>query len=193
MNYFFLSMKAELISEVWKPIPGYLDLYEVSSFGRVKSLKYGRVKILKPHRGKRRYYYVVLVKDNLRKTFKIHRLVAEVFIPNPNCLPCINHRNEITTDNSVWNLEWCDWRYNRNYGTAPKLLTSKLTNGKKSKLVYQYTIDYQLVRVWPSTAECGRNGFNQAAVSDCCLGKRRRKTYKGFLWSYVPLNNLVQN
>lgn len=187
-------MKSELIKEVWKPIPNFEGCYEISTFGRVKSLKYGRVKILKPYKGKSGYYYVVLVKDGaIRKTIKVHRLVAETFISNPDNLPCINHRNEIKTDNSVWNLEWCTEKYNRNYGFAPNLLTEKLTNGKKSKPVYQYTLDCVLIRVWPSTAECGRNGFNQAAVSDCCLGARRRKTYKGFLWSYTPLTKVVQN
>ena len=188
-------MKAELIFEVWKPIPGYVGFYEVSNFGRVKSLNYkrtGTTKILKPKKDKYGYLIIHLSKNGLKKYYLVHRLVAMTFIPNPDNLPQINHRNEIKTDNSVWNLEWCDTKYNCNYWSyKEKQSLIQRNNPKQSKLVYQYTLDYQLVRVWPSSRECGRNGFDRRSVIKCCLGKQM--FHKGFIWSYVPLNNLVQN
>ena len=106
--------------EYWKPVVGYEGLYEVSNLGRVKSLKFGKERILKPQKDTSGYLCVTLCKNNNQCQFKVHRLVAEAFIPNPNNLPQTNHKDECKTNNIASNLEWCDRKYNVNYGTRTK-------------------------------------------------------------------------
>lgn len=171
--------------ELWKSIVGYEGLYEVSNLGRVMSLNYngtGRTQVMKPSNDKDGYLQVKLCKDGKIKRFFVHRLVAMAFIPNPNNLPQVNHINEMKDDNRVENLEWCDSKYNTNYGTAIKRRAEKQTNGKKSKPVMQYTLDGEFIREWPSVMECQRNGFCLSSVSACCRGIN--KQHKGYIWRY---------
>lgn len=100
--------------EVWKDIEGYEGLYQVSNMGRVKSLIKGI--ILKQWTDKDGYRQVGL----LKKTFKVHRLVAKAFIENPDDLPLVNHKDENKANNNITNLEWCTNEYNLSYGTARK-------------------------------------------------------------------------
>ena len=113
-----------MIEEIWRPIEGYEGLYEISNTGRVRSfdryVKYSNGQI---HLHKGRILSPV-IKDNgylvvnlQGKIFTIHRLVAQAFISNINSLPEINHKDEDKTNNRVENLEWCDHKYNMNYGT----------------------------------------------------------------------------
>ena len=107
----------------WKDIPGYEGLYQVSNIGEIKSLNYKQTH--KPHllsqaKDRDGYFRVVLVKDKQRKNKLVHRLVAEAFIPNPNNLPQVNHKDEQAGNNIVTNLEWCTAKYNVNYGTRNK-------------------------------------------------------------------------
>ena len=126
--------------EEWKSIPGYEGLYEVSSYGRVKSLERYKSnnggiqlikeKILKPHNTKKGYLTVQFS----NKIFKVHRLVAEAFIPNPDNLPMVNHKDEDKTNNNVDNLEWCTAKYNSNYGTAiERMINTKIERGYYNK------------------------------------------------------------
>lgn len=116
------------LNEEWKDIKGYEGLYQVSNKGRVKSLKnkgVDRECILKvvTNRG---YLQVRLCKNSNVKTLKIHRLVAEAFIPNPDNKPCIDHINTERTDNSVENLRWCTQKENMNNPiTIKKVLNQK--------------------------------------------------------------------
>ena len=182
--------------EYWKPVVGYEGLYEVSNWGRVKSIKFGKEIILK-QKIKGGYYYVNLSKNGIlkpmkdnngylkvrlcngekSKTFNLHRLIAETFIPNLNNYKEVNHKNEIKTDNRVENLEWCDRKYNQNYGTRTEKCSKKL-----SKPVLQYTLEGEFVKEWKSIAECGRNGFNRGNVWMCCRGEL--KTHQNFIWKY---------
>lgn len=174
-------------TEIWKPKKDYEGLYEVSNLGRVKSLGNGKSinskeGILKPGKIKQGYLFVNLYKDGKRKMFLVHRLVAEAFLPNPENLPFINHKDEDKTNNSVDNLEYCTREYNNNYGTRNERVAKANTNGEKSKKVLQFSLTGEFIREWPSTMECGRNGFNQGAVATCCRGEI--KSHKGYIWKY---------
>ncbi|GEQ22747.1 hypothetical protein CBU02nite_32530 [Clostridium butyricum] len=126
------------------------------------------------------YLAVVLYCNGVRKSKFIHRLVAETFIPNINNYPIINHKDEFNVfDNSVENLEWCDYSYNNSYGTKVKRIKDK-----QSKKVYQYSKDYKLIKIWDSVNECGRNGYQASKVSLCCNTKR--KYHKNSIWSFEP-------
>ncbi len=120
------------MKEIWKDIEGYEGLYQVSNLGDVRSLKYAggnKVKILKQG-NVNGYKRVSLHKNNKQKNYFVHRLVAMTFIPNPNNLPLVNHKDENKTNNSVDNLEWCTQKYNINYGSAIKKVV-KIAKVKK--------------------------------------------------------------
>lgn len=102
------------MKEIWKDIEGYEGMYQVSNLGRVRSLKYRdkkNIHILKGGTDKRGYKLIGLYFKE-RKTYKVHRLVAEAFIPNPNNLPQVNHIDGNPSNNIITNLEWCDSTYN---------------------------------------------------------------------------------
>ena len=179
--------------EYWKPVADYEGLYEVSNWGRARSLdrwvkgRNGSVRlckgrILKLKTNNQGYLLVTLCKNGKGKTFTVHRLVAEAFLPNTDNLPEVNHKDENKLNNNVDNLEWCNRKFNINYGTRIERVAKKNTNGKCSKPVLQYTLDGVFVREWESTNECERNGFSHGAVAACCRGKR--KTHKDFIWKY---------
>ena len=104
------------MKEIFKDIKNYEGLYQVSNLGRVYSVRNN--KILKPKLNKYGYLSVNLKYKGSRVTKSIHRLVGEAFIPNPNDLPQVNHKDEDKTNNCVDNLEWCTAKYNHNYGTC---------------------------------------------------------------------------
>lgn len=107
-------------SEVWRDVPGYEGLYEVSTLGNVKSIrKQGSAGgIMKQQVDKKGYCIVALCKHGKYRHMSVHRLVALAFIPNHGEYPCINHKDENKANNCVENLEWCTYRYNNCYGTA---------------------------------------------------------------------------
>lgn len=172
--------------------------YRITKDGRVWSDK--RKKWLKTVIDRNGYVRVHLMINGKGKCMLVHRLVAETYIPNPNNLPQVNHKDECKTNNVVCfnpdgsidtertNLEWCDNRYNSTYGTAKDRTRKKL-----SKKVKQFTLDGKLVKVWDSTVECRQGGFSSGAISQCCKGgyfDKRRNTFvkitqhKGYKWSY---------
>ena len=104
------------MQEIWKDIKGYEGLYQVSNFGRVKSL-HGKEKILKPYHKSTGYIQVILCKNYKTVARMVHRLVAEAFIPNPENKSQVNHKDENPLNNVDSNLEWCSATYNINYGT----------------------------------------------------------------------------
>ena len=173
--------------EIWKPVAGYEGRYEVSNFGRVKSLNYmrtGKEKILRLQNGAHNYQIVCLTKDGKERMHYIHRLVAEAFIPNPENLPQINHIDENRFNNCVENLEWCTVKYNINYGERTEKVVKKTTNGKKAKIVRQFSLEGDFVQDWPSLAELERQtGFHRGNVGKCCQCKY--KSAYGFKWEYV--------
>ena len=189
--------------EIWRTVIYKGETYEgfkVSNLGRILSLNYrntGKSELLKLFDNGYGYLQVVLFKNGETKTCKVHRLVAETFLPNPENKPCINHKIEgdegktmnmviFNEDGSVdeerTTIEWATYKENNDYGTRKERVSKAMTNGKRSKRVLQLSLDGELIREWPSTKECGRNGFDQGAVCRCCKGKL--KTHKGFRWMY---------
>lgn len=191
------------MSEIWKPVTGFEGLYECSNRGRVRSLvnphKNPRTipKILKPAKTRDGYLIVGLSKDGKRTIKKVHRIVAEAFLENPLNLPEVNHRDEDKTNNSVFidengnivqeksNLEWMSHLDNTRYGTGIERKAKALMNHpKRSKKVYQYDLEGDLVKEWLSAHEVERQtGWSQGSISACCRGKY--KTMYGFIWRYA--------
>lgn len=175
----------QYINEVWKPVRGYFNLYEVSNYGRVRSLNYhhtDKERILSPFKNSGGYLIVGLYKDEKRKKYRIHRLVWEAFNgPIPKGMQ-INHLNEDKTDCSLTNLSLVTPKENINYGTRNGRVAKSL-----SKPVEQFTLSGIYLCTWPSTIsveeELGHLGFDQSAISACCNGKQ--KTHKGFIWKYA--------
>lgn len=98
------------MEEIWKDIPGYEGIYQISNLGHLK--------ILNPRRHSQGYQVVTLTNDeNGTKPFLVHRLVAEAFLPNPENLPYVNHKDENPQNNRVENLEWCTPQFNNSWGT----------------------------------------------------------------------------
>lgn len=181
---------SDLISrseEKWKDIQGYEGLYQVSNFGRVKSLERYKKNnlgskslisetILKQSISNKGYCRIHLCKDAHKKAFSVHRLVADAFVPNPNNLTDVNHKDENKKNNRADNLEWCDCKYNINYGTHNKRIS--LTKGCA---VQAFDKNGQLVMEFHSMCEAERQtGISQQNISNCISGKR--KTAGGYVW-----------
>ena len=182
--------------EIWKPIPNYEE-YEVSNYGRVKRLAYNKPvcggstqhceeRILKLQTRKNGYNAVNISKNYQVKSFLVHRLVALVFIPNPDNLPQVNHKDENTSNNFVGNLEWCDQKYNSNYGTSKYRISAKLKNGILSKPVQQYGINGVFIMEYPSAIEASRVlNLNVSGIISCCNNNKGHKRCGGYQWKYA--------
>lgn len=168
------------MDEAWKDVVGYEGLYLVSNHGNVKSLYTN--KILSPYKRKDGYREVILSKNKIKKHATIHRLVAMAFIPNPNNLSLINHKDENPSNNFVDNLEWCDYHYNNTYNGV------QFKRGQSTAMtIYQYNIYGELIDCFTSLGDIERKkGWSGGCVCMCCNSDFR--TYKGFVWSYKKLN-----
>lgn len=174
-------MVQNLENEIWKPIKGYEGLYEVSNMGRVKSLHFGKEKLLKLQKHKFGYDTLMLhQKEEKPKHFNVHRLVAEAFIPNPDNLPCVNHKDCNTSNSIASNLEWCTQQYNLKYNNA------HLRAGKKTP-VYQLNKDTnEIIKEWESIRQAAQHlGVCSIPIYNCCKNNKYRKTAYGYKWRYV--------
>lgn len=165
--------------EIWEDIEGYEGIYQISNQGRVRSLKYGKVKVLRPRKNNDGYLQVNLYKNGEVKNYRINRLVATAFLPNPQNLPEVNHIDEDKENNCVGNLEWCDRRYNINYGTRTE---------RTKKPVSQFNLNGDLIKRWDSVSEASRElDFNLASISRAARNEYNRcgsNFYKGYYWSF---------
>ena len=166
--------------EIWKDIKGYEGLYKISNYGEVYSIRRG--KLLKCKKGNHGYERVGLSKNGKTKLFLRHRLVAEAFIPNPNCLPQVNHIDEDKSNNRCDNLEWCDSKYNCNYGSRNK-------KGSENRLNIDHTpkrvICLETKEIYDSMAQASKeiyNTDNANGISRCI--NKPNKAYKGYHWMY---------
>ena len=168
--------------EIWKDIQGYEGKYMVSNWGRVKSLNYrntGKEGILKGVANGNGYLEVILFKEGKGKHYRINRLVAQAFLPNPDNLPEVNHKDENKQNNCVENLEYCSKLYNINYGTG-----SKRSAEKRSKPLFGINIVSGLILEFPSIAEASRQtGINLGNICNCLKG--RYKSTGGYVWYYA--------
>lgn len=186
--------------EIWKDINNYEGLYQVSSFGRVKSLprtlsdgRKWKEHILQQETN-HGYKRVTLANNNFNKTYRVHVLVAEAFLPdkfnfkhmldeNTSIINLedlvINHKDENKSNNHVDNLEWCTPKYNSNYGDCKYKIAKQL-----SKPVIQYDINFKVITIYDSLSEAGRQtGYNIGYISQCCNGKY--STAYGYIWRYT--------
>lgn len=167
-------------NEIWKDIQGYEGLYQISNLGRIKSLykRGNRPPLIIRQPIKRGYYQVGLRNKRTRKFFQVHRLVAQAFIPNPENLPQINHKDENKLNNVVENLEWCSVSYNNAYGTRLSRVAEKT-----GKPVMQYTLDGEFIKEYPSLSEAARQTKSRlSGISMCCAKKYSNSN--GYLWIY---------
>lgn len=129
----------ELKNEKWKDIDGYDGAYQVSDLGRVRSLKFGKTRVLIQQKNRYGYLKVLLWKDGKRKSLTVHRLVAQAFIPNDDDTKIyINHRDECKQNNKVSNLEWCTAQYNMTYNDIHHRRWINRSDYKQDKIAKLY-------------------------------------------------------
>lgn len=182
--------------ETWKNVKGYEGFYEVSNKGRVKSVPrlvdttmncrhYVSV-ILTPSHNDSGYYIVNLSKNGDVKPHRVHILVAEAFIPNPDNLPCVDHINSIRDDNRSCNLRWCTYKENSNFELAKQHLKEShknQTNENLMKAVHQFTLDGEFVAEYESPKYAAEAvGCTRNAITKAC---REGIPIKNYLWKYI--------
>lgn len=174
------------MKEVWKDIPNYEGLYQVSNLGRVKSFRKSTKHywqdeyILKPTTSENGYCNVTLYDKTVRHKFLVHRLVAEAFIPNPDNLPQINHKDENPMNNAASNLEWCTAQYNNAYGTAKIRAIDTI-----SIPIKQLTLEGKCIAIYRSTRIAAELlGINRGTLKDAII---KNRPCNGYYWKYSDI------
>lgn len=182
------------MEEIWKTIKETDGKYSVSNLGNVRRNEHYTIvkpqntkvhyneRLLKSYKDSTGYAVVSLQTTNGTSPRKIHRLVAEAFIENPNDLPIVNHIDENKQNNNVSNLEWCDAKYNANHGTR-NIRIKKQTSIR----VAQYTMDGKLVKIWDSMSQAAASfgAKTTSYIRRVCTNQFGRHSYKGYIWKYV--------
>ena len=156
-------------------------VYAVTENGEVYNTKTGKkLKTIKHDR-----YWCVTLYDGKGgyKIKSIHRIVAEAYIPNPENLPCVNHKDENKKNNKASNLEWCTYQYNNHYGRNKPVNNLNEGHLANSKPVRQISADGTTFAIYVSGRDAARQtGVQQSSIVKCCLGKA--KTAGGYKWRY---------
>ena len=181
--------------EIWKDIPGYEGMYFVSNEGRVLSKRRKSPAILAQRKHRGGYRQVMLSVHGKAQQPLVHRLVAMVFVPNPNGYDFVNHKDENKANNHADNLEWCTKSYNVTYSLdrhpeRKEMYASSFgCNGNRegridhTEKVLQYTKNGKLIRTFASVVEAHKaTGIKNSAIIACCKGKQ--KTAFGYIWKF---------
>lgn len=178
--------------EIWKDVEDYEDSYQISNLGRIRSKdRYRKVcggsqrfikgKIIKPTKCRNGYLEASFARNQERRVFLLHRLVAKHFIPNPDNLPEVNHKDEDISNCRVDNLEWCTSKYNANYGTRTERC---LKNNPQNKPVIQMMPDGTEINLYKTIADAAKMmGITDSPIIRVCKGKQ--KTACGYRWRYA--------
>lgn len=183
--------------ETWKDIKGFEGIYQISNMGRVKSFKAdpnGRILSIKNSKGD--YLNIVLCHGNKRRSVKVHRLVAEAFIPNPDNKPEVNHKDGNKQNNRVGNLEWATRIENQRHALAlnPNILKGMVQYNRyiRPRTIQQFTMDGRFVAEYANSTEaekatgvCQRNILQVANRDEYKPGKTRRQA-GGYIWRFKP-------
>lgn len=162
------------MDEIWKDIEGYEGLYQVSNLGNVKSVRKNKLIGNNNHRG---YRHACLCVDG-KETYKsVHRLVADAFIPNPENLPCVNHKDENKLNNVVSNLEWCTYEYNNSYATKG----SRISKSKFKPI--QMINDGKVIKEFDSLKEAAEYVDGSHGNISAAANGKLHKAY-GYYWRY---------
>lgn len=184
-------------NEVWKDIPNYEGLYQVSNLGRIKSLKRkvyaGRnrirwqyERILSNNKTNGNGYKIVsLNKNGESKNKYIHRLVAEAFIPNPNNYKYINHKDENKANNKINNLEWCTAEYNNTYNNKHiRALETRMKKNIGCRKILQLNENEEIIKEYFSISQASKEmKVSNQAISDCLRGIQKHSA--GYKWKYA--------
>ena len=173
----WFNLNGSIVYEEWRGVVGFEQMYKVSNFGRVMSIVYYPYIYLLSQTADNRGYLHVCITRKFHKS--AHRLVAEAFIPNPNNLPQVNHKDEITNNNCVWNLEWCTPKYNCNYGTG--IVRCAIT---RSKPVYQIDIKTnKIINEYHGVTDAQRKtGIDRHGISK--VVNKQQLQAGGYYWTY---------
>lgn len=180
--------------EMWRPVPGYEGLYEVSNNGRVRSL-YRKTKIkssdgvLRPRTDSHGYYRVNLYKNKKAKSMLVSRIVALAFIPNPENLPYVGHDNDNKKDNRVENLYWTNASENLMHNGLHMKIARKRDIEKVRRALSKPIMGVSKsgdVVYYPSMQAAQKDGFDGGKISMCVNNKR--KSHGGYEWRLVHVN-----
>lgn len=185
------------MQEIWKPIVGYEGYYEISNLWRVKSFKYWTERIIKLSKIPSWYIQISLYSNWLAKHYFVHRLVAIHFIPNPNNLPLVCHKDETLDErwmlynwagNLFWgtqkdNMQDCykKWRWNNHLQLNNPHKWKFWKYSFKSKKVNQYSMDWKFIKEWWSVIDA-KKVLWQIHISECCHWKQKSAWW--YIWKY---------